>query len=172
MTLNFAKSAVAAAVLGLGSLAANASTIFWGEHDAVEFGGLVVAGNFTDYFTFTLTPPATVTSTTVASNNLNFLNIVGGQYSLWNSGSDGVGGDADTLVTTFNFDGTTGSTFNSAVLNAGNYFYKVEGNANGIAGGIYVITSTLAPVPEPTTYALLLAGLGVVGFVARRRKSV
>lgn len=27
----------------------------------------------------------------------------------------------------------------------------------------------LAPVPEPTTWALLLAGLGVIGFAARRR---
>jgi len=26
-----------------------------------------------------------------------------------------------------------------------------------------------APVPEPSTYALLLGGLGLVGFVARRR---
>jgi hypothetical protein len=29
---------------------------------------------------------------------------------------------------------------------------------------------TAAPIPEPETYALLLAGLGVVGFVARRRR--
>lgn len=29
----------------------------------------------------------------------------------------------------------------------------------------------LAPVPEPETYALMLAGLGVLGFAARRRKS-
>jgi hypothetical protein len=28
-----------------------------------------------------------------------------------------------------------------------------------------------APIPEPQTYALLLAGLGVVGFVARRRRA-
>ncbi|MFA7349586.1 MAG: choice-of-anchor I family protein [Methylotenera sp.] len=29
---------------------------------------------------------------------------------------------------------------------------------------------SLAPVPEPETYAMLLAGLGLLGFVARRRK--
>lgn len=27
-----------------------------------------------------------------------------------------------------------------------------------------------APVPEPETYAMLIAGLGLVGFMARRRK--
>lgn len=31
---------------------------------------------------------------------------------------------------------------------------------------------SLAPVPEPETYAMLLAGLGLLGFVARRRKSL
>jgi hypothetical protein len=28
----------------------------------------------------------------------------------------------------------------------------------------------LAPVPEPETYAMMLMGLGLMGFVARRRK--
>jgi hypothetical protein len=28
-----------------------------------------------------------------------------------------------------------------------------------------------AAVPEPQTYAMLLAGLGAVGFIARRRKA-
>lgn len=30
---------------------------------------------------------------------------------------------------------------------------------------------SITPVPEPETYALMLAGLGVVGFVAKRRRS-
>jgi hypothetical protein len=34
----------------------------------------------------------------------------------------------------------------------------------------YHIELITAPVPEPETYALMLAGLGLVGFVARRRK--
>ena len=40
------------------------------------------------------------------------------------------------------------------------------------AGASYVISSaaTAAPVPEPETYALLAAGLGVIGFLASRRR--
>lgn len=37
-------------------------------------------------------------------------------------------------------------------------------------GGSFNFTST-PPVPEPQTYAMLLAGLGAVGFVARRRRT-
>jgi hypothetical protein len=35
----------------------------------------------------------------------------------------------------------------------------------------FVVGLNTAPIPEPQTYALLLAGLGVVGFVARRRQA-
>ncbi len=31
-------------------------------------------------------------------------------------------------------------------------------------------TATIAPIPEPETYAMMLAGLGLLGFMARRRK--
>lgn len=33
------------------------------------------------------------------------------------------------------------------------------------------MTYLIAPIPEPSTYALMLAGLAAVGFVARRRKA-
>ena len=47
---------------------------------------------------------------------------------------------------------------------------SVEWSGNG--GFAQISTMTFAgAVPEPETYALMLAGLGVVGFMARRRKA-
>ena len=37
-------------------------------------------------------------------------------------------------------------------------------------GRSYGITSITAPIPEPGTYVMMLAGLGLMGFVARRRR--
>jgi hypothetical protein len=48
------------------------------------------------------------------------------------------------------------------------------GDPMSSATGAYSITLTtasgVAPVPEPETYAMMLAGLGLLGVVARRRK--
>ena len=45
-------------------------------------------------------------------------------------------------------------------------YYQTFANTDGAVG---FDNLTLAPVPEPGTYALMLAGLGAVGFIARRR---
>jgi hypothetical protein len=37
--------------------------------------------------------------------------------------------------------------------------------ASGYGGAL-----NLAPVPEPATYGMLLGGLGLLGYMARRRK--
>ncbi|MYN17666.1 PEP-CTERM sorting domain-containing protein [Rugamonas sp. FT107W] len=58
-------------------------------------------------------------------------------------------------------------------LNAGNYTLEIVGKVNSQFAGSYsgnVLVQAL-PVPEADTYAMLLAGLGLVGVVARRRKS-
>ena len=45
---------------------------------------------------------------------------------------------------------------------------KVQGYGTS---GDYSSDTPISPIPEPETYAMLLAGLGLMGFVARRRKS-
>ena len=56
----------------------------------------------------------------------------------------------------------TGFTFSNLV--AGNYAFNVLGFANGNIGGSYAGDMIATTVPEPETYALMLAGLGIVGF--------
>ena len=70
------------------------------------------------------------------------------------------------------------------VLSAGNHqitLFGIEHCCDGgqqaqyrMAGSTDFVTfssATLAPVPEPETYAMLLAGLGVMGAIARRRNA-
>ncbi len=50
-------------------------------------------------------------------------------------------------------------------------------DTNGVLGpggtmqGTYPVTQTITAVPEPETYAMLMAGLGLMGFIARRRRT-
>lgn len=44
------------------------------------------------------------------------------------------------------------------------------GQAGFFEGNSYVFISDVEPIPEPENYAMMLAGLGLMGFVARRRK--
>jgi hypothetical protein len=69
-----------------------------------------------------------------------------------------------TYTFAYNVVGATG--LNTTGLDA----HVGVGYANAQGLGPYAITSQLTtPVPEPETYAMLLAGLGLMGFVARRR---
>jgi PEP-CTERM motif len=53
-----------------------------------------------------------------------------------------------------------------------NYYLNVIGKVTGSKGGSYGAQIDLvSAVPEPETYAMMLAGLGLMGAVARRRKA-
>ena len=59
--------------------------------------------------------------------------------------------------------------FGPELLGAGNYSFEMSTLA--ATSGTYTYEMSVSAVPEPSTYALMLAGLGMVGFMARRRKA-
>jgi hypothetical protein len=171
-------AAFAASALTLATPQANATQTDWGVHDPVETGfGTPSAGSFADVFSFTLPPIDSLASTTVA-NNLTIgtttqFHISDGLVQLF----QGTYGDAtpDILKLSYSFDGTTGSTSHTLLsgLSTGPAYYEISGDADGAHGGVYTLTSTfISAVPEPDTYSMLLAGLGLMGVVVRRRTNV
>jgi hypothetical protein len=66
---------------------------------------------------------------------------------------------------TFRFE-VTADNFNSTY--SGSHVGAGYADASG-AGSSYGITSVVAPIPEPETYAMLLAGLGLIIFFMARR---
>lgn len=160
------KTFAAAAVLAMGAsgsafaadIVHNAGTIPFSPEVFYHLFDHDTIGTFEDTINFTIEAGDLGT----AANPLNVMlagqdvsNIDGLTYTLW-SGSNSLG--------TFAGNNTTNWT---SALPAGDYVIKVTGNANGSHGGTYGFAMTM--VPEPETYAMLLAGLGLVGFATRRR---
>jgi len=58
---------------------------------------------------------------------------------------------------------------NSLVANLGSGAFIEKANGINNHGQIIVTIDGVPAVPEPETYAMLLAGLALIGFMARRR---
>jgi hypothetical protein len=53
-----------------------------------------------------------------------------------------------------------------------NYNFTTTPNVTNVVGARFIDSTSILPqIPEPDTYAMLVAGLGVIGFMARRRKT-
>lgn len=173
-----AKTALTAALLlgSLVSLPASAVTIgqtvdlgdLTGLAKSVgnAFGAGDFGSSFEDVYVFDLSTASQSVGTTVTINlsfgGANFL-LSGMEIRLTDS----------TGATTYDWDNTLDASSAlqvSALLGAGNdYRFVVSGTVAGNAGGAYGGVLQAAPVPEAGTYGMMLAGLGLVGLMVRRR---
>ena len=148
---------LAGATTVLGDLRNEAGTVGPGE-DGV-FGTLAVAGSFTQ----------------LAGGTLDF-----------DIGSGG-SGDSLSLAGSAVFGGTVDVSFVDGVTAAGVYTLISANHYSGRFGALLVsglgdgltaslvysaggVSLSVTAVPEPETYAMLLAGLGIVGWMSRRRQ--
>jgi hypothetical protein len=168
---------ISSVLVGLAAAcAANAATTDLGVAvvgSPLSFGGLAAPGAFIDNFAFTL--PANGGS----GYNVSDFTLIPSAYNTvftsltLVSNPDGIFGNGDDVVVataTSTGAGSLGLTF---APNAGGIYYlAVGGRGTGPLGGIYngAISVSPVPVPEPETYALMLAGIAAVGFVVMRRR--
>ncbi len=105
-------------------------------------------------------------------NPINFIYDAAASYNIVGNGDPGLYfgflgsplGSFDSGALTFNLTG--GATL-AAVGSTGALNWGAFGDA--VAAGDWVMTG-VAPVPEPETYAMMLAGLGLLAWTGRRRK--
>ena len=152
----FAIGSAAAADLGALDLSSGSS----------GFSSTPTAGSFVDTLTFTLGEPSlangSVTSVVSGNQDVDFTSI-----SL--SGPGGVFAFLPLLGEPVEVWALQGS---GAALGAGTYTLTLAGdNSAGIASyGGNLAVMPISPVPEPTSFALMLAGASVALFLARRRR--
>jgi hypothetical protein len=120
-----------------------------------------------------------------SGNNIGGVNAAGNGSGLadvdltgaLNGNPAGAGGIANGLFNTNaiaslfggNADVQLGSSFSNVFLPHPSECSRGQGGAGCLAGSVDMRAVTV--VPEPSTYALLLAGLGATAFVSSRRKS-
>lgn len=129
------------------------------DNTPISISNIVPMGIFQDVYSFSIVNPGDLSGNVVAINFAGY-NILGLTVTLQDSSFAVIGTDSSPA---------TGFTFNN--LAAGTYALNVLGFATGNTGGFYSGGFIATTVPEPETYALLLAGLGIVGFVASRRRA-
>lgn len=169
MICKMLKLAVVAA-LSLGATAAQAAIYNAGTLTLVPYNNtsVVVPGSFQDTYNMTVgsgNPSVAAAAVQLVLNlgSLSLYNIQNLSADLFDSSNTWIAGATQAA------NSSAPISFN-AQLGSGNYHVNIAGNAIGSAGGIY--TFAVAAVPEPESYALMLAGLGLVSLVMRARRKI
>lgn len=124
------------------------------------------------FYEFTISQPNTIGVSSFTNSAVNKIGVFDftsiGLYSGF-----GVGGTKlETGVIVPRAGGTTQAYLDNYTFGVGNYTIAYSGNVKGRPASVgSSVTFALAAVPEPASWALMVAGFGMVGFAARRRSA-
>lgn len=134
-----------------------------------EFGAGNAGNTFSDRYNFTAASGA-VLGALVSSLDQTSLGLGGAafdSFKLYNSAGMSLDGMRQSAP------GAAAEvwTLSAHHLVPDNYYLLVSGTVRNAAAGNYVGSVAISAVPEPATYGMLLGGIGIVGWLARRRKA-
>lgn len=164
MYTSLVKKVALAFTLVVSAAAAQATIFNIGPLDDTYQNNVDVSLSFEDIYTFTL--PSQFNGLSGSYFAVDYSNLGLDTQLTVGQGAPGVGSFV-SLPINESLNGFGVASYQTKFsLTPGDYWFKLSGTG---AEGSYTVT--LAPVPEPETYAMLLAGLGLMGAVARRRQS-
>jgi len=137
-------------------------------------------GAFTDSYTFSIQSgtEADLSANVGSKYSLSFANIVLFGVDLTNVSLTGLvnvnGVQTTTSFGLFNLGKNNTFSLEASNLTAGDYSLNISG-ISALTSGVFKskysgdVSLIVTAVPEPETYSMMLAGLGLMGFVARRK---
>ncbi len=149
-----------AAILSVAAIGASAQTIL---------AGPIIGSSFTDVLvgTISVTSLSNLTGSMFAATTVDYgpFVLTLGAVTFTNTTVGTLTGDLDPSAAGFSF------------TNVMSGFYQVKASGTITGGGLpdvaFIAASyAVTPVPEPESFAMLLAGLGLMGVIARRRNKV
>ena len=137
-------------------------------------------GSFTDSYTFSIQSgtEADLSANVGSKYSLSFANIVLFGVDLTNVSLTGLvnvnGVQTTTSFGLFNLGKNNTFSLEASNLTAGDYSLNISG-ISALTSGVFKskysgdVSLAVTAVPEPETYSMMLAGLGLMGFAARRK---
>lgn len=144
--------------------------------DSNAFGSSIFGGRF-----LTAGPTTGNTSTLTFTSPVDYVSFLWGSPDTYNLLTVNSASGSQTFDTSGTHAGATSLSFSSDNGNQ-SFSQYVQFASTGITSLVFTNEpgidafetanfSVLAPVPEPETYALMLAGFGVLGWLSRRRRN-
>lgn len=148
----------------------------------LEIGGNTVSGSFgfeygnSDFDSFAFAIPAgsslqSIVVTIAPPSGGNTHDLVYANWAIRSGSSIAFNG---TIVGDLTWNAVDGGTYNNelsaGIYNLTNNGLLYSGPFQAVAKGNYTLALNVTAVPEPEIYGMMMAGLGLIGLHARRRK--